>query len=294
MSYLQAIILGLVQGLTEFLPISSTAHLRVIPALAGWADPGAAFTAVTQLGTLAATLLYFRADLLRLATGALEGLRTQRPLDHPDSRLAFGIIAGTFPIGLLGIAFKHAINDHLRSLHVIATALIVLAVLLFVAERAARHARTMADMTFKDAVLVGCAQAVALIPGASRSGTTLTGSLFLGLERASAARFSFLLSIPAVAAAGLFEMKDAIKNPCGDAVSVGPLAVATLVAFVSGLAAIAVLLRFLQRSSTMVFVGYRIALGALLLVLVTKGVVPATEPAKDCAARAPATVEAKP
>lgn len=271
MSYLQAIFLGLVQGLTEFLPISSTAHLRVIPALAGWPDPGAAFTAVTQLGTLAATLLYFRTDLTRLAVGTLEGIREKRPLEHPESRLAFGIIAGTLPIGLCGIAFKTAIKTHLRSLYVVAGALIVLALLLLIAEKVATHRRNLAEMTFKDAVLVGFAQALALIPGASRSGTTLTGGLFLGLDRATAARFSFLLSIPAVAAAGLFEMKDLVKDHGLTSDVMGPVFVATVVAFFSGLAAISMLLRFLQTNSTLAFVAYRVVLGLTLFGLLSKG-----------------------
>lgn len=274
MTYLQAVLLGLVQGLTEFLPISSTAHLRVIPALAGWPDPGAAFTAVTQLGTLAATLLYFRTDLTRLTLGTLEGLRQRRPLEHPEARLAFGIVAGTLPIGLCGLLFKHAIKTHLRSLYVIAGALIVLGLLMFVAERMARHARSLSEMTFKDAVLVGFAQAVALIPGASRSGTTITGGLFLGLERSTAARFSFLLGIPAVAAAGLFEMKDLVKDHALTGDIVGPTLVATLVAFVSGLGAISLLLRFLQTNSTLAFVAYRVVLGLSLFGLLAKGLLP--------------------
>jgi len=279
MSYLQAIVLGLLQGLTEFLPISSTAHLRVVPALVGWSDPGAAFTAVSQLGTLLATLVYFRADLSRLAAGTIEGLRQGRPLEHPDARLALGIVAGTLPIALCGIVFKSAIKTHLRSLHVVAGALIVLALLLWVAERVASHARGLEQMTFRDAVLVGCAQALALIPGASRSGTTLTGGLLLGLRRETAARFSFLLSIPAVAAAGLFELRDVMK---GDGLAsgmsgglLGPTLVATVVAFVSGLAAIALLMRFLQTHSTHVFIGYRLVLGALLLVLLNRGLLQA-------------------
>ena len=271
MSYLQAVILGLIQGLTEFLPISSTAHLRVIPAMAGWADPGAAFTAVTQLGTLLATLVYFRADLSRLITGTMEGIRQGRVMEHPDARLALGIVVGTLPIGLCGIVFKSSIKTHLRSLYVVAGALIALAIVLWLAERVAQHRRGLSEMRFRDAVLVGCAQAVALIPGASRSGTTLTGGLLLGLTRETAARFSFLLSIPAVAAAGLFELRDVVKGGDLAEAPLGPTLVATLVAFVSGLAAIALLMRFLQSHSTHVFIFYRLALGALLLGLLSRG-----------------------
>lgn len=273
MSYLQAIVLGLLQGITEFLPISSTAHLRIVPALAGWEDPGAAFTAVTQLGTLLATLVYFRADLVKLTLGTLEGLRQGHPLEHPEARLALGILAGTLPIGILGLVFKHAIKTHLRSLYVVAAALVLLAVVLFVAEQLAKHTRDMSQLTFKDAVLIGCAQAAALIPGASRSGTTLTGGLLLGLKRDTAARFSFLLSIPAVTAAGLYELRDVLKEHELSGASLGPIAVATVVAFFSGLAAIALLLRFLQTYSTAVFIVYRLILGAIVLVLLARGVV---------------------
>jgi len=279
MTYVQALWLGLLQGLTEFLPISSTAHLRVIPALAGWSDPGAAFTAVTQLGTLAATLVYFRADLARLASGTLEGLREGRPLDHPDARLALGILVGTLPIGILGLVFKHAIKTHLRSLHVVAAALIGLALLLYLAEKLASHTRDLSQVTFKDAVLIGCSQAMALVPGASRSGSTLTGGLLLGLKRDTAARFSFLLSIPAVAAAGLFELKDVLKGDGLGGGPLGPTVLATAIAFVAGLAAIAVLMKMLQTQSTGVFIAYRVVLGVLLLVLVARGVVPAVDEA---------------
>lgn len=266
MSYLEAIVLGLLQGLTEFLPISSTAHLRVVPALVGWNDPGAAFTAVTQLGTLLAVLVYFRQDLWNLVTGAIEGIRQGKPMAHPQARLALGILVGTLPIGILGLAFKEAIETELRSLHVVATTLIVLAVILWVAERAARHQRDLSQMTFGDAVLMGMAQSLALIPGVSRSGVTLTAGLLMGLRRDTAARFSFLLSVPAVGAAGLFELKDIVQ---GDLTLGGgliaPTVVATLIAFGSGWAAIAFLIAFLQKRSTAIFIVYRIALGLLLL-----------------------------
>lgn len=272
MSTFEAIILGLIQGITEFLPISSTAHLRVIPALVGWNDPGAAFTAVTQLGTLVATLVYFRADLWRLAKGAWQGVRSGKPLETPESRLAFGIIVGTIPVGVCGLAFKSLIKNELRSLNVVAFSLIALAILLWVAERTAKHRRDIAQMTFKDAVLVGIAQSLALIPGVSRSGITLTAGLFLGLRRESAARFSFLLSVPAIAAAGLYELKDVLKTDAMGGGVLVPTAIATVVAFVSGLAAIAILIAFLQKHSTAVFIVYRIVLGAALFALLFAGV----------------------
>lgn len=189
MSIWQAILLGLIQGLTEFLPISSTAHLRVVPALLGWPDPGAAFTAVTQLGTLLATFVYFWSDIRSLTVGTIEGIRSGDPFENPHSRLALGIVVGTIPIGLLGIMFKKAIERDLRSLQVVAAALILLAILLAVAELIAKHKRGLEEMTFLDAVLIGCGQAAALIPGASRSGSTITAGLFLGLKRETAARF---------------------------------------------------------------------------------------------------------
>jgi undecaprenyl-diphosphatase len=269
MGLLEALVLGLLQGLTEFLPISSTAHLRVIPALLGWDDPGASFTAVTQLGTLVAVLIYFRGDLTSLAKAALRGIRT-RELGDTETRLALGILVGTLPIGIAGVLFRKAIKAELRSLEVVAGSLILLALLLLVAERIARHQRDLTQMTFTDAVAIGVAQALALVPGASRSGTTLTAGLFLGLKRETAARFSFLLSVPAVAAAGLFELKDVAKEGLGGGLLV-PTLVATIVAFVSGYAAIAFLIRFLARHSTTVFIAYRLALGALLLWLLHTG-----------------------
>jgi undecaprenyl-diphosphatase len=278
MSTLQAILLGLLQGVTEFLPISSTAHLRVVPALVGWNDPGAAFTAVTQLGTLAATLVYFRRDLARLAAGTLAGLKQGRPLQHPEARLGLGIVVGTLPIGVCGLLFRKAISTHLRSLQVIAAALIGLALVLWVAERYAQRTRDLTQVTFGDALLIGCAQALALVPGASRSGTTLTGGLLLGLRRETAARFSFLLSIPAVAAAGLFELRGVVSGGALSGEVLGPTLVATAAAFVSGLAAIGALMKLLTTSSTRLFIGYRIALGIFLLLLVSRGIVPDQPP----------------
>jgi undecaprenyl-diphosphatase len=284
----QAIILGLVQGITEFLPISSTAHLRVVPALLGWDDPGAAFTAVIQLGTLAATIVYFRTDLWNLTVGALKAIGDGKPFETHDSRLAFGIVIGTIPIGVLGLAFKHLIEGELRSLVVVSTALIVLAIVLFIAERTARHARDFSQMTFLDAFLIGCGQTCALIPGCSRSGSTITAALFLGLKRDTAARFSFILGIPAVGAAGLWELKSIVKHHELGSALIGPTVIASVVAFVSGLGAIAFLVRFLQRNSTVSFVVYRIALGTTLLSLIAThhlnpnaGVAPKEPPASD-------------
>jgi undecaprenyl-diphosphatase len=272
MTYLEAVVLGLVQGITEFLPISSTAHLRIVPALLGWEDPGAAYSAVIQLGTVGAVLLYFARDLGRLFTAFVQGLKDRKPFGTTDSRLAWFVGLGTLPIGVLGLLFKKSIETSLRSLYVISASLIVLALVLLVVERLARHSRTLDDMTLRDGLLIGAWQALALIPGSSRSGTTLTGGLSLGFTRADAARYSFLLSVPATSLAGLFELKHLLEAT--DAPPVPLLVVGTVVSFVTGLLAIWGLLRFLQRRSTLVFVVYRVALGVALLALISKGVLP--------------------
>ena len=270
MSALEAIVLGIVQGLTEFLPISSTAHLRVVPAFLGWDDPGAAFTAVTQLGTMAAVLLYFRNDLWRIATAWVRGLRDPAIRRTPDSRLGWYIVLGTIPISIFGFAFSDQIEDEARSLSLIGTTLIVLGLILLAADRVGRRERDLDDLNVRDGVAIGFAQALALIPGVSRSGATLTAGLFLGLERAAAARYSFLLSVPAVVLSGAFELRH-IGDEGG--APFGATAVATLLAFVSGYVAIAFMLRFLVTHTTLVFVAYRVALGALVLTLAGAGAI---------------------
>jgi undecaprenyl-diphosphatase len=266
---LEAIVLGLVQGITEFLPISSTAHLRIVPALLGWSDPGAAYSAIIQLGTTAAVILYFGKDLVRLTKAFIAGLKARQPFGTEDSRLAWFVGLGTLPIGVLGLLLKKYIEGSLRSLWVMAISLIVLAVVLFIVERLATHTRTLKDMTLRDGLIIGLCQAVALIPGSSRSGTTLTGGLSLGFTRADAARYSFLLSIPATGLAGIFELRHILKD--ADRPSTMLLAVGTVVSFTTGLAAIWGLLRFLKTQSTMVFIVYRIALGVGLLFLLNAG-----------------------
>ena len=269
MSLLEAIVLGLVQGLTEFLPISSTAHLRIVPELLGWRDPGAAYSAVIQLGTVAAVLLYFRKDLVSLTGAFVRGLARRDPFGTVESRLAWFVGVGTLPIALAGLAFKPFIEGNLRSLYIISASLIGLALVLAWVEARASHQRTVADMTWRDGLLIGLWQALALIPGSSRSGTTITGGLALGLRREDAARYSFLLSIPATTLAGIFELKHLIEAPTRP--STVSLVVGTLVAFVSGWAAIAGLLAYLRSRTMRVFVVYRIALGVLLLALLGAG-----------------------
>lgn len=271
MSLLQAIVLGLVQGLTEFLPISSTAHLRIVPELLGWEDPGAAYSAVIQLGTVAAVLIFFRRDIVNLTAAFIEGLRKREPFGTVESRLAWFVGLGTIPIGVFGLTFKRYIETSLRSLYVVSASLILLAIILFVVERMASHKRTLADMRLRDGILIGLWQSLALIPGSSRSGTTLTGALSLGLRREDAARYSFLLSIPATSLAGLFELKHLLEAT-GPRPSVLMLVTGTVVAFVSGWAAIAWLMRYLRTRTTMVFVVYRVGLGLALLGLLQAGV----------------------
>jgi undecaprenyl-diphosphatase len=269
-SAFEAIVLGIVQGLTEFLPISSTAHLRIVPAFAGWSDPGAAFTAVVQLGTMAAVLLYFRHDLWRIVRASLAALRDPRARRSADARMGLYIVLGTIPIGILGLIFKDQVETGARNLTLIGCALIALGLLLLVAERAATHRRELDDLRVRDGWIIGFAQAAALVPGVSRSGSTITAGLFLGFERTAAARYSFLLSVPAVVLSGLFELRHVGDGRHAAAL---PTAIATLAAFVVGYASIAFLLRYLTTHTTLLFVIYRVVLGAVVLALVAAGTI---------------------
>src|SRR3954469_11911821 len=246
MSALQAIVLGLVQGLTEFLPISSSGHLRIVPAFFGWDDPGAAFTAVIQLGTMAAVLLYFRVDLWRIATAWLRSLRDRSVRGDLDARMGWYIILGTIPISVLGLAFKDPIETKFRSLELIGTTLIVFGLVMLAAEAASKRDRSLREITSRDGLLIGLAQALALVPGVSRSGATISAGLLLNFDRTAAARYSFLLSVPAVVLSGLFQLRDVSG---GGGPPAGATAVATLLAFVTGYAAIAWLLRFVAHHS---------------------------------------------
>jgi undecaprenyl-diphosphatase len=272
-SLAQAIVLGIVQGLTEFLPISSSGHLRIVPAFAGWEDPGAAFTAVIQLGTMAAVLLYFRHDLVRIATAWLASLRDRERRSELDARLGWYLIIGTVPIVIFGVAFKDQIENGARDLYLIGTMLVVFGLVLLAAEARSRRDRDISAITRRDAVVVGFAQALALVPGVSRSGATISAGLLLGFDRVAAARFSFLLSVPAVVLSGLYELKDVVNGTAEGAVGVGPTAVATVLAFVTGYASIALLLRFLTTHTTAVFVAYRVVLGTVVLVLAATAVI---------------------
>jgi undecaprenyl-diphosphatase len=272
-SVLEAIVLGIVQGLTEFLPISSTGHLRVVPAFLGWDDPGAAFTAVTQLGTMAAVVLYFLEDLLRITRAWLRSLFDRPRRRELDARLGWYIVLGTIPIGIFGVLFKDQIETGARDLYLIGVALIVLGLVLLLAEKVGKRERSIEQIRTKDGFTIGLAQALALIPGVSRSGATITAGLFMGLDRPAAARFSFLLSVPAVVLSGLLELGTILSGEEDDGVGVGALVVATFMAFLSGYVAIAWLLRFLSTHSTAVFVVYRVALGTLVLALTGAGAI---------------------
>ncbi len=282
MSLFEAIILGIVQGLTEFLPISSTAHLRIVPALCGWQDPGAAFSAIVQIGTLAAVLAYFFRDIIDITKAFVKGLLSGKPFETQNSRMAWMIGAGTIPIVMFGLLFKSEIETSLRSLYWISAALIVLALMLTLAEwlmkqRVARGMQTkeMKDIGWKEALLIGIAQSIALIPGSSRSGVTITAGLFLNLSRETAARFSFLLSLPAVFAAGiyqLYQIRDSLLSSQSELIN---LTAATIAAGVVGYASIAFLLSYLRKHTTSLFIIYRIALGTGILGLIAAGYVQA-------------------
>jgi undecaprenyl-diphosphatase len=270
---LQAVVLGTLQGLTEFLPISSSAHLRIFPELFGWGDPGAAFTAVIQIGTELAVLIYFRHDIWRIASAWLKSLFRPEYRGHFDARMGWFIIVGSLPIVVLGILLKDIIEEDFRNLWIIGTMLIVMGLILGLADRIGSTDKRIKQITLKDSALMGAAQALALIPGVSRSGATLSMGRLLGYEREAATRYAFLLAIPAVVGAGLFELKEI---PDGDNVyGWGPTIVATVVSFVVGYAAIAWLLRYISTHSYTPFVIYRVALGTATLVLLSAGVLSA-------------------
>jgi undecaprenyl-diphosphatase len=271
-SWLEVVVLGIVQGLTEFLPISSSAHLRIVSGVFFGNDPGAAFTAVSQLGTEAAVLVYFARDIAHLVAVWFRGLRSPEARAQPDYRLAWLVIIGTIPIAVLGVLFKHQIETVARNLWLIATTMVVFGVLLGLAEYYGRQKIELRQMKVSDGVILGFAQACALIPGVSRSGGTITAGLFLGLERTAAVRYSFLLAIPAVVAAGIFTIPDIAKG----GITPVQMVVATVIAFVVGFAVIAWLLRWVAKHTVYAFVWYRLALGVLLFVALGAGWVSAT------------------
>jgi undecaprenyl-diphosphatase len=283
MDFINAIILGLVQGLTEFLPISSSAHIRIVGELLGTgADPGAQFTAIIQLGTEAAVLLYFWRDIVRIVSAWFRSLFGKIPRNDPDARMGWLVIIGSIPIVVLGVLFQTRIETTFRSLWIVAVTLIVFGILLGVADYVGSKTRRLRELTWGHGIIFGFAQALALIPGVSRSGGTITAGLFMGYQRRAAARYSFLLALPAVFGSGFFQLYKAIKEPCTKALEAagtctveifGPAetAVATLVAFVVGLVVIAFFMSYISRRSFLPFVIYRIVLGVVLIVLLSTG-----------------------
>jgi undecaprenyl-diphosphatase len=267
--WVEAVVLGVLQGLTEFLPISSTGHLLIAGTAFGWGDPGAAFTAVTQLGTLAAVLLYFRADIMRIVGTWTRSLYQPGLRGDISAREGWYVILGTIPIVVLGVAFSHEIETVARDLRLVAAMFIGVGLVLAVADHTGARVRTLNDLTLKDGILFGLAQACALIPGVSRSGATISAGLFMGYSREAATRYSFLLSIPAVALSGLYEATKI--GDSGEQVSWGPTLLATGIAFVVGYAVIAWLLRYVSSHSFRIFVIYRVAMGVFILVMVATG-----------------------
>ncbi|MEU3550787.1 undecaprenyl-diphosphate phosphatase [Streptomyces longwoodensis] len=281
MSWFESLVLGLVQGLTEFLPVSSSAHLRLTAAFSGWHDPGAAFTAITQIGTEAAVLIYFRKDIGRIIAAWSRSLVDKGKREDHDAKMGWLVIVGSIPIGVLGVTLKDQIEGPFRDLRVTATMLVVVGIVIGIADRLAardekggRHRapkqrKTLEHLGVKDGLIYGLCQACALIPGVSRSGATISGGLFMGYRREAAARYSFLLAIPAVLASGVFELKDAMES---GHVAWGPTLLATVIAFASGYAVIAWFMKYISTKSFMPFVWYRVALGIVIIALVATGV----------------------
>ena len=273
MDLFQSIFLGFLQGLTEFLPISSSAHILIFPALFGWEDPGAAFTAVIQLGTEAAVLLYFRKDLWQIGNTWLASLRRPELRSDLNARMGWYLIAATIPIAILGFAFQDQIETGARNLWLVGSMLIVFGIVLGIADRIGSRKRTVGDLSVRDGILIGFAQSLALIPGVSRSGATISAGLFLGLQRADAARFSFLLAVPAVVLSGFFQLYKILSGEEAVGEPLINVAVATLVSFIVGYAVIAWFLSYLTRNSFALFVGYRVVLGTGVLVLLSAGLI---------------------
>lgn len=273
LSWLQAIVLGISQGLTEFLPISSTAHTLVVSKLLGWPDPGAAFTAVTQIGTELAVVIYFRKDIARILKAWSASIVNSEMRSNADAKMGWYVIVGTIPISVAGLAFKSSIETTARNLWLVAGALIFMGVLLGIADKYAKHTKVEADLNAKNAILFGFGQALALIPGVSRSGATITAGLAMGFKRDVVARYSFLLAIPAVFASAALTAGDISTD---EFVNWPATIVATIVAFVVGYFVIASLMKYLQTRTFLPFVIYRISLGTLLVILLATGVLSAT------------------
>jgi undecaprenyl-diphosphatase len=275
MDYLDAVVLGIVEGLTEFLPVSSTGHLTIAEKALGLDldDPAVtAYTAVIQMGAILAVVVYFARDIARIATAWVRGLYDAEWRGHRDHRMGWYVIVGSVPVGLAGLLGKDLIKGDLRSLWVVGTALVVWSAVMWLAERVATQERSEKQLTLRDALVIGLIQIVSLVPGVSRSGATISAGLFLGLDRVAATRLSFFLSIPALMAAGIYELPEAFDGSLG----VGPMVVGTVVAFVVAFASVAWLLKFVAHHTIAWFVPYRVVLGVAILALLGAGVMSAT------------------
>ncbi len=275
MSWAQTIVLSIVQGLTEFLPVSSSGHLNIVSRLCWGADAGASFTAVIQLGTELAVLVFFAKDIVRIIKAWFIGLFHKDRRDNLDYKMGWYVIVGTIPIGLIGFLAKDAIRDNLRSLWVTASVLVVFSFVFMAAEKWGSRKRDFDQLTMKDSIIMGCAQCLALIPGVSRSGGTISAGLFIGLKRSVATRYSFLLAIPAVLASGIFSLPDAFNPTHGQAATSSQLGVGVVIAFILGYISIAWLLKFVEKHSLNWFAGYRVIVGVIVLILLGTGVLTA-------------------
>ena len=275
MSWAQTIVLSIVQGLTEFLPVSSSGHLNIVSRLCWGADAGASFTAVIQLGTELAVLVFFAKDIVRIIKAWFIDLFHKDRRDNLDYKMGWYVIVGTIPIGLIGFLAKDAIRDNLRSLWVTASVLVVFSFVFMAAEKWGSRKRDFDQLTMKDSIIMGCAQCLALIPGVSRSGGTISAGLFIGLKRSVATRYSFLLAIPAVLASGIFSLPDAFNPTHGQAATSSQLGVGVVIAFILGYISIAWLLKFVEKHSLNWFAGYRVIVGVIVLILLGTGVLTA-------------------
>ncbi len=269
---LKAILLGVVQGLTEFLPISSTAHLRIFPSFFGWEDIGASYTAVIQVGTMIAIILYFRTDLKNMIKAMLLSIKTKN-FNSKDTRLLLMICLGTIPIVIFGFLFKDIIRHEFRSMYLMAGSLIFFSVILYIADRFTKKKVDLQNISYKDGIIIGLFQAIALIPGASRSGSTISGAFFRNMKREDAARFSFLLSIPAVLLSGVFELFSQRATLLSGESAVLSLIIATIVSGVVGYWSIWFLISYIKKHSMMLFVVYRIAFGILIFILLSQNII---------------------
>lgn len=279
MNLIDAIILGIIEGITEFLPVSSTGHLTIVEKLMGYQidDPGVtAFTAIIQIGAIAAAVLYFRKDIIRVATAWLAGLFNEKARKNPDYKYGWAIIFGSIPIAVVGLAFQDVIETTLRSMWWVAVGLIIWSAVLWIADRKGKQTRTEEEVTWKDTVMIGAVQCLALIPGVSRSGATMSAGLLAGFDRVTVTRLSFFLGIPALVAAGILQAVTKFDDVGAHGIGWGPTILATVVSFVVGYAAIAWLLKFIASNNFDIFVYYRLALGATIIFLLLNGFVDAT------------------